>query len=106
MGRRNAVQLEAHRKEQAVYQDKYPEQYRETWKKTRQGKHDFIAEVVGTVCVRCYDDRDNIIEYHHPNGGGGQTRGLYDMSFADLQEEAMLLIPLCGTCHNIDHGGR
>ncbi len=104
MGRRNAAQLKTHREQASRYRTNRPEMGREGVRNTRQRKRGFVVEVLGTACVQCCEDRDGAVEYHHP-GGGGWRRGLYDHSWADLKEEVMNIIPLCGTCHNLAHRG-
>ena len=76
---------------------------RATVRRGRRDKRAFLAEVVGTACVDCGDERPGAVEYHHPYG---KTKGqvpLTHLSWKKLRDEAMKLIALCGACHGVRH---
>ena len=62
----------------------------------------FIYEVLGTACVDCGDDRPGAVQYHHPDGRG-DDRSLTARSWAEIKDEIMKVIPLCGACHGVRH---
>ena len=79
--------------------------------KLRKNKMEFVREIVGFCCINCGETREQAIQYHHPDGntrpqpsyrGSGRT-GLRDLSWKVLKEDVMTLIPLCGSCHLLQH---
>ena len=72
-------------------------------------KKEFIREILGTACVDCGDDREEVIDWHHPPGyepprrKSGSRIAMTALSMPDLADELMRVIVLCASCHALRH---